>query len=258
MLELNTIYNEDCLTGMGNIDDASIDCIICDLPYGTTANEWDSVIPLDELWRQYERVLTDIGTVILFGSEPFSSYLRMSNISIYKYDWIWRKSRPTGFTHAKNKPLKDYEIISVFSKGTTNHAGMSARRMIYNPQGVEHCNILKHNQEGKFGGLVGEYKKKKDTYIQTMTNYPRMILEDFRKDSDSWHPTQKPVNLIRYLIRTYTQEGGVILDNCMGSGTTAIACIRENRNFIGFELNKEYYIKSIKRIIEEQRQLKLF
>lgn len=263
MIELNHIYNMDCLEGMKQIPDGTIDAIICDLPYGTTDCSWDSVIPLEPLWEQYRRVLKHQGSVLLFGSEPFSTMLRMSNLKWYKYDWIWQKNVPTGFQHAKNMPLKDFEIISVFSAAGMGHANLLGKnRMIYNPQGLTPCHIVK-NGKTSFNNTVGQRPSHKDIVVRELENYPRMIL---RYDSQSGegannvriHPTQKPVDLLRYLVLTYTNEGDTVLDNCMGSGTTAVACIKEKRHFIGFEKDKTYWEKSVKRVRNEQRQLTLF
>lgn len=200
---------------------------------------------------------------MLFGSEPFSTMVRMSNLEWYKYDWIWQKNVPTGFQHAKNMPMKDYEIISVFSAAGMGHANLlGENRMTYNPQGLLPCHIVE-NGRSKFNNTVGKRPSHKDVVVSEQCNYPRMIL-NFKSqagegvNSKRIHPTQKPVDLIRYFILTYSNEGDTILDNCMGSGTTAIAAIKEKRHFIGFELNKEYYDKACERIWNEQRQLKLF
>src|SRR5690606_439126 len=166
------VLHGDCLELMKEIEDNSVDLILCDLPYGTTANKWDVIIPFEPLWEQYERIIKDNGAIVLFGSEPFSSHLRISNIKRYKYDWIWYKTMPTGFTQAKNKPLKDYENISVFSKGTTVHASQSNNRMTYNPQGLEDCEIKKSNAK-KFGNLNGKRPSHKKSYVQNKKGYPR-------------------------------------------------------------------------------------
>ena len=258
MIELNKIYNEDCLEGMKRIPDGSVDCIVCDLPYGTTACAWDSIIPFDLLWEQYHRVLKMGGVALLFGSEPFSTSIRTSNIKEWRYDWIWKKNTSAGFVHAKNRPMKNYEIISAFCRfGMGHKSTMGDKRMPYNPQGLRPCHKVSHNALNKFGGVVGKRPSHKDTVVTEWENYPTAILE-FNVEPDSFHPTQKPVALIQYLIRTYSNEGDTILDNCMGSGTTAIAAIREKRNFIGFELNKEYYDKACNRIKMELAQPTLF
>ena len=257
MIELDTIYNCDCLQGMREIPDGSVDAIVCDLPYGTTACKWDSIIPFEPLWEQYKRIIKPQGSVLLFGSEPFSTMLRMSNLDWFKYDWIWEKNRPTGFQHANNMPLKDYEIISVFSPAAMGHTKLLGnKRMIYNPQGIEPIGKEWKRSASKFGNIVGKRKSQKNSGIQEFTGYPTTTLY-YNKDQKGIHPTQKPVELLRYLIRTYTNEGETVLDNCMGSGTTAIAAMREHRHFIGFELNKEFYKKACERVRNEQAQLKM-
>lgn len=240
-MELNRIYNMDCLEGMKEIPDESIDCIICDLPYGVLNRnnesvKWDVVIPFDKLWEQYHRVCKLNAPVILFGSEPFSSMLRVSNLNEYGYDWIWKKQRPTNFYSVKYSPLKEHETISVFYR----------RKPTYNPQGVKPVHI-NSGRKAKSGNVYGKYDCR--GYIQTTGNYPRSILAfNTDMDKDRIHPTQKPVDLLRYLIRTYSNPGDTILDNCMGSGTTAVAAVLENRKFIGFETNKEYFDKANARL----------
>ena len=243
-LELNEVHHGDCLELMRDIPGGSVDMILCDLPYGTTTCKWDTVIPFEPLWAEYKRVIKDNGAVVLFGQEPFSSTLRVSNIREYKYDWYWRKSKAQGFFNVKKMPLKDVETISVFYKSLP----------IYNPQGVVEINKVTKNSNGKIvkglhlssqsGGAV-----KQSEYIQKNTNYPKQSL-DFKNATEGFHPTQKPVQLFEYLVKTYTNEGETVLDNCMGSGTTAVACMNTNRNYIGFELEKEYYDLSMKRIDE--------
>lgn len=257
MIELNKIYNEDCLEGMKRIPDGSVDCVICDLPYGTTACAWDSIIPLNELWREYKRIVKPTGAIVLTCTQPFTSVLVMSNAKKYRHQWIWAKNTVTGFVNTKKQPLRCFEDILVFGDQTPE----------YNPQGIIRVNLPHRNGVSVGGATVrGDMEKSRNkgnlrtagaAYIQEYTNYPRQILY-FNSDRDTFHPTQKPVALIQYLIRTYSNEGDTILDNCMGSGTTAIAAIREKRNFIGFELNKEYYDKACKRIELEQAQLTLF
>ena len=255
MIELNRIYNEDCLEGMKRIPDASVDCIICDLPYGTTACKWDTIIPFEPLWEQYERIIKDNGAIVLFGAEPFSSKLRLSNLKNYKYDWIWKKPRGTGHLNVKIQPLRDIENISVFYR----------KQCLYNPQyskgepysslkGGKTSRISESGKTtyGKFNNGA-EFRNDNDGF-----RYPKQVLEFNVVERDTLHPTQKPVALIEYLIKTYTNEGETILDNCMGSGTTAVAAIRTKRNFIGFELQKEYFDIANKRIKDEQQQLSLF
>lgn len=249
------LYHGDCLELMKGIPDGSIDMILCDLPYGTTACEWDRLLPFGELWVQYRRIIKPAGAIVLFGSEPFSTRLRSSALDWYKYDWIWTKRKPTGFAQAKNKPLKDYENIMVFSSGTTVHAGQSANRMTYNPQGLQDCNIVQSNKN-KFGTIAGNRPSHKEYYTQTKTGYPRMVLYGYKLDDKAVHPTQKPVTLLEYLVKTYTNPGDVVLDNCMGSGSTGVACINTSRNFIGMELDPGYFEIAQKRIddaMAEQR-----
>lgn len=175
----------------------------------------------------------------------------------WRYDWIWKKNSSAGFVHAKNRPLKNFEIISAFCQyGIGHETTMGGKRMPYFPQGIRRINKIAHNWI-KEGGVIGVRPSHKNTYIQEYENYPKAVLE-FNLDQDSWHPTQKPLALIAYLIRTYSNPGDTVLDNCMGSGTTAVACIKEKRHFIGFELNKYYYDKACQRIDAEKRQLTLF
>lgn len=247
----------DCLEGMKMIPDGSVDAVICDLPYGTTSCHWDSVIPLDILFAEYKRIIKPKGAIVLFCNQPFTSMLIASNPKIYRHQWIWEKNRPTGFTIAKYQPMRAFEDIIVFGYDSPN----------YYPQGLKRVNLQCHNSSTSGGDTLrgnteasrgkGNLRTAGASFVQEFTNYPRNIIK-FDKDEDSWHPTQKPVNLLRYLVLTYTNEGDTVLDNCMGSGTTAIACIKEKRHFIGFELNKEYYDKACERIRNEQRQLSLF
>lgn len=244
MIELDTIYNEDCLEGMKRIPDGTIDAIICDLPYGTTRNQWDSIIPLNLLWAQYKRVIKHNGAIVLFAQTPFDKVLGASNVEMLKYEWIWEKENATGFLNANKMPLKIHENILVFYKELPT----------YNPQ-MRQGFLPYKCKTGSKSTNYGSFERKPT--ISNGERYPISVL-NYDRESDGWHPTQKPVDLIRYLIRTYTNTGGVILDNCMGSGTTAIACIKEKRHYIGFELNKEYYERSLKRIANEQAQLTLF
>ena len=230
MLDLNKIYNMDCLDGMKLIPDKSIDMILCDLPYGTTACKWDTVIPFEPLWEQYNRVVKDNGAIVLFGSEPFSSYLRMSNIKKYKYDWIWNKKLAGNGILAKRQPLKIHEVVSVFN---TN---------IYYPQMFKGKLRKKLTSSPKISEINGGdgVRRAKETFNDSY--YPVSIQEFSIAGlrTGRLHPTQKPVDLLEYLIKTYTNEGETVLDNCIGSGTTAVACINTNRNYIGFELSEEY------------------
>ena len=220
----NKIINGDCLEVMKDIPCGLIDAIITDPPYGTTACKWDSVIPLEPMWLQLKRIIKNNGAIVLFGSEPFSSVLRMSNIKNYRYDWIWKKNIATLFQHANKMPLCNIELISVFS----------IKQPTYNPQDL--INFGKKNKRGSMGNNIKHGTL--NEYIQCYTNYPRRILE-FSKDG-ILHSTQKPVALMEYLIKTYTNEGEIVLDFTCGSGTTLVACKNLNRNFIGIEKEKEY------------------
>jgi len=246
-MEINKIYNIDCLIGMQEIEDASIDLIICDLPYGTTRNEWDSVIPIDELWKQYERIIKENGAIVLFSQMPFTAYLVMSNPKLFRYEWIWEKDNGTGFLNSKHAPLKKHENILVFSK-------CSFVRMTYNPQ-MGKGKLY----EQKSGRASRNYDYSTMRPVVTKNDgfrFPNDVLK-FNRDKEKIHPTQKPTALIQYLIRTYSNEGDLVLDNCMGSGTTAISCINTRRNFIGFETDERYYQKSMERIKNEQMQTTL-
>ena len=232
------LYKGDCLVEMNNISDKSIDCIICDLPYGTQKKnglEWDVMIPFDKLWKQYERIIKDNGAIVLFGVEPFSSLIRCSNLALYKYDWMWDKKNGANFAQAPYMPLKNVENVCVFSKATI--AQNSKNRMIYNPQGVEKCHKL---QKGRESNSFRQNRAPQQDFIQEYTNYPKQIIQ-FSKDKDVVHPTQKPIALLEYLIKTYSNEGDLILDNTMGSGSTGVAAVNTNRNFIGIEMNEEYF-----------------
>lgn len=248
-MELNKIYNEDCLIGMQNIPDKSIDCIICDLPFGSTACSWDNVIPFEPLWDQYKRIIKDNGAIVLFGSQPFTSALVMSNPKMFKYEWIWGKGRGTGFQIVKYKPLVSHENILIFGKGTIK----------YNPQMREREVPRISKNKGTTRQMLISNGKEYQAERALDKKYPITELQfSNNNQKGKLHPTQKPVPLLEYLIRTYTNEGETVLDNCMGSGTTAIACINTSRNFIGFELDKGYFEIAKKRIAEHTKDLTIF
>ena len=240
----------DCLEVMKSIPDGSIDAIITDPPYGTTACKWDSVIDFELMWEQLNRIIKPNGAIVLFGSEPFSSALRMSNIKNYKYDWIWRKTRPVGHLQAKKQPLKDIELISVFYN----------KQCLYNPQGTKKVDIKHKNTEARLNssgfGVVGNAKKE---YKQTTSNYPKRILDfaSVHNVGNLTHPTQKPVLLMEYLIKTYTNENETVLDFTMGSGSTGVAAKNLNRKFIGIEQDENYFNIATDRISKEEKQLKI-
>ena len=241
------IWQGDCLELMKNIPDGSVDLVLCDLPYGTTDCAWDTILPLNLLWNQYERIIKNDGAIVLFGSEPFSSSLRISNLKLYKYDWVWDKIQGANFLNVKYQPLKNVENIMVFSKGRITNGKREPIK--YNPQGVQTTNILKTNCADYKGSFGSSSVKKGKVYMSTGTGYPKCILQ-FQKDKSAFHPTQKPVALLEYLIKTYTNEGDVVLDNCMGSGSTGVACVNTNRHFIGIELDEGYFNIAKKRIEE--------
>jgi site-specific DNA-methyltransferase (adenine-specific) len=222
----------DCLELMREIPDGSVDMILCDLPYGTTVCKWDSVIPFDALWAQYDRVKKLGAAVVLTASQPFTSALVMSNITAFKYQWVWKK-RPVNFLNAKHQPLRDVEDVLVFYGGG-----------LYNPQGL----IAKKrvNRRSNSTETVGTHGYEN---MSEFTNYPRQTLEVMDGERGS-HPTQKPVALMEYLIRTYTNEGDTVLDNCMGSGTTGVACMNTGRKFIGIEQDSRYFEIAKKRIYD--------
>lgn len=226
------LYQGDCIEVMKDIEDGSVDLILTDPPYGTTACKWDSVIPFEPMWEQLNRIIKPNGAICLFGSEPFSSALRMSNIKNFKYDWIWDKRIPSGMSYARFQPMRQTENISVFCNGKT----------VYNPQ------MVKRDKPIKKGGnkyspsapiqACKEGKDFKKTY-EYKNPINLIVFDKIRKGS--LHPTQKPVPLLEYLIRTYTNEGETVLDFTMGSGSTGVACVNTNRNFIGIELDEEYF-----------------
>lgn len=248
----------DCLVEMQNIADNSIDCVICDLPYGTTACKWDIIIPFKPLWEQYNRVIKDNGAIVLFGAEPFSSVLRMSNIDNYKYDWKWIKNRPTGTMLAKRQPMRNTEDIVVFYKKQCTYNRQMIKRT---PEEFKSC-YRKNNSESKNGEQRGFTKNPLIRQSEERQWYkPPVTTLNFKLDdkrNGTQHPTQKPIKLIEYLVKTYTNENETILDNTMGSGTTGVACKNLNRNFIGIELDENYFNIAQKRINETQVQTQLF
>jgi site-specific DNA-methyltransferase (adenine-specific) len=240
---IDAIFNEDCIVGMQRLPDASVDMILADLPYGLTECRWDSVIPLDALWKQYRRVIKPTGAIILFGQQPFTSMLVASNPEMFKYSLVWKKTKTGNFAQAPYRFLCQHEDILVFSFGKTAKNGKV--RMVYNPQGTQSCDKV---MKGKTGAT--EHRGNRETqpdYVQTVTNYPRSVLE-FANEGKPIHPTQKPVALCEYLIRTFTNEEGLVLDSCMGAGTTAIAARSANRKFVGFEVDEKNYTSCIERV----------
>ena len=245
-VEPNNIYCADCLDLMPQIADKSVDMVLCDLPYGTTACKWDFIIPFDKLWEQYHRVCKPNAAIVLFGSEPFSTQMRMSNLKEWRYDWIWVKTKAGNFQICKVQPLKLHEIISVFYR----------KMPTYNNTELKPCHIKSGREhKGKHITVI----KSDPNYIQEKTGYNKSVLYYSNPSgAGHLHPTAKPVELLRYLIRTYTNEGDVVLDNTMGSGSTIVAAIRENRQYIGIEKDEPYFEIAKKRIAAETSQLSLF
>ncbi len=243
----------DCLELMKDIPNGSIDMILADLPYGTTACKWDTIIPFEPLWEQYKRIIKDNGAIVLFGSQPFTSALVMSNPKMFKHEWIWEKHKGTNFYQVKSAPMKVHESVLVFSKGTYT----------YNPQMVEGAPYKKRGSHHKLpkdhvmtpGKNIGYSDN-----LDTSKRYPTSVqfFSNHNQKADRFHPTQKPVPLLEYLIKTYTNEGEVVLDNTMGSGTTGVACVNTNRSFIGMELDDKYFEIAKARINEarDAKQLK--
>lgn len=223
----------DCLELMKDIPDGSIDMILCDLPYGTTQNKWDSVIPLDLLWNEYKRICN--GAIVLTAQTPFDKIIGCSNLAMLKYEWIWRKESGTGFLNAKKAPLKDHENVLVFYK----------KQITYNPQmrtGFKAYQCKQGNtKSSNYGAQTGA------TTVSNGERYPLTVIE-FQRDNGKVHPTQKPVALMEYLIKTYTNEGETVLDNCMGSGTTGVACVNTKRKFVGMEKDEGYFAVAKNRI----------
>jgi site-specific DNA-methyltransferase (adenine-specific) len=237
------LYKGDCLEIMKEIENGSIDAVVCDLPYGTTQNKWDTIIPFDLLWNELNRIVKKNGAIVLFGAEPFSSALRMSNMKNYKYDWVWKKNLKTGFLNAKKMPLLNNELISVFYRKPPTYNPIMESRTTVKAGNKKHSTATNN---------YGDYSK---TFNDNQTDfvYPSRVIENIKcvhnssKDKVN-HPTQKPVELCEYLVKTYTNDGETVLDMTMGSGSTGVACKNTNRNFIGIELNDEYYEIANKRI----------
>lgn len=241
------LHRGECLSVMAGMEEASVDLILCDLPYGTTMCEWDSVIPLDELWKQYRRVAKPNAAIVLTADQPFTSALIMSNVNEFRYCWTWKKGHSTGFMNAKKMPLKNTEDVCVFYR----------KLPTYNPQGTRRARITSVNpvKQAPVYGKTGIKPNK--GHVQDTTNYPTQVLP-FSVVEETQHPTQKPVGLMRYLIETYTNPGDVVLDNCMGSGTTGVAAMLSGRGFIGIEREPAYMKICIDRISSAQNPLKGF
>lgn len=244
-----TLYNADCLEQMKQIQSNTVDMVLCDLPYGTTDCAWDVIIPFDKLWKQYKRICKPNAAILLFGQEPFASYLRVSNINDYKYDLYWEKEQATNIFQLKRRFGKNVETISVFYD----------KQCTYNPQKYKHNGKLVTNKvKSPIGKLVSKNTLMPTEYKDDGTRYPKQVLKFNRiPKGQTVHPTQKPVELLEMLIKSFTNEGDLVLDNCMGSGSTGVACLNTNRNFIGIEMNKEYFDIAEQRINEVDNGIRL-
>lgn len=243
---VRNLFNGDCLEIMKQIPDGSVDMVLCDLPYGTTACKWDVVIPFDKLWKQYERVCKENAAIVLTASQPFTSMLVISNIKMFRHEWIWQKNRGSNFANTVREPFKEHEEVIVFSKGKWTYNKQMQERSGGGLSRVDYGFNMKTATEnyGKFNGVKTELPK-----LRVPSSVQKFNTEV------GLHPTQKPIALFEYLIRTYSNEGDVVLDNCMGSGTTGVACVNLKRNFIGIEKEEKYFEIAKNRIEEAERKL---
>jgi len=236
------LFNGDCLEVMKELPDNSIDFILTDPPYGIIESKWDNIIPYNLMWQQLKRIRKDNIAIALFGSEPFSSHLRLSNLDEYKYDWYWEKNKASNFFNSKIMPLKIIENILVFSKGKLSNHKTAKNILNYYPQNLKVINEVRTKFRGKTNeNLLQRPSMNSDTFVAKYKNYPKNLLKYNIENKNRTHPTQKPVALLEYLIKTYTKENQVVLDFTMGSGSTGVACVNTNRDFIGIELDKEYF-----------------
>jgi site-specific DNA-methyltransferase (adenine-specific) len=250
------LWQGDCIELMKDIPDKSVDMILCDLPYGTTACKWDKEIPAEKLWQHYNRIISNTGSILLFASGLFEPRVMLSNIKDYKYKWVWVKNNSTNFVHAKNRPMTKHESILVFSKAPMGHISqLGDKRMTYNPQGLIPCQKTIKQGNGRFGTVAGERKshlKSEESFVRKLTNFPTDVITNIPDlpPNKKLHTNEKPVALLEYLVKTYTNEGNTVLDNCMGSGSTGVACVNTGRNFIGIELDNNYFEIAKQRIEE--------
>lgn len=232
------LYHGDCLIEMNKIADKSVDMILCDLPYGVTQNKWDSIIPFDKMWEQYNRIIKDNHAIILFGSQPFTSKLVCSNIDDFKYEWIYKKTIGSNFGNLRFQPMKEHENVLVFGKGRVNYYPIKQERTEGSKNRVKYALKSKPNRSMNYGFNYNESRIDKFEELR----YPSSVQEfNNCRQKLGLHPTQKPTDLLEYLIKTYTMEGDTVLDNCMGSGSTGVACVNTKRNFIGIELDDNYF-----------------
>ena len=252
MTDMTELYCGDCLEIMPSVPEKSVSLILCDLPYGTSVvHKWNKTLSLKKLWKEYERIIKPNGVICLFGTQPFTSQLICSKQELLRYIWLWKKETPTGFLNANYKPLNAIEDIVVFSKAKVG--SLSKNPIPYHPPTLKAVDKKKVNDKDNTWRSSMGYKSKNNKlnsgkeYVQKYTNYPTTILE-FAREKEQLHPTQKPVDLLEFLIRTYTEENEIVLDNCMGSGSTGVACVKSNRRFIGIEKEPTYFVLARKRI----------
>ena len=241
----STLVNADCFDVFPFIEDASVQLILCDLPYNVTGLKWDCLLNMQELWEHYERIIKPNGAIVLTAMQPFTTELIISNKKLFKYTWVWNKVKPGNFLTAKLKPMQNHEDILVFSKANT--ANCNKNNMLYIPQLEKREKARKYKKEAD----SDIYARKNTTSIEYTTDfkYPKSIIEiSNANQKNKLHPTQKPIALMEYLIKTYTNEGDIVLDNCMGSGTTNLACLKLNRQSIGIEKEKQYYNVAVRRL----------
>lgn len=239
------LYQGDCLEAMDKLIEKGIkfDAIITDPPFGTTACRWDSVIPFEKMWERINKLIKLTGAVVLFGTEPFATKLRMSNFENYRYDWYWKKSKSSLYQHAKNRPMRAIENVCIFSKSKWGHKSqLKDKRMEYNPQGISSIGVKTVTKNFNAGGVVCERPNQIGKQYEAFTGFPTDVLE-FKSitGKSCLHPTQKPVDLLEFLVKTYTNENDLVLDFTMGSGSTGVACLNTNRKFIGIELDEKYF-----------------
>lgn len=259
------LYNGDCLAVMDKLIEqgVKVDAIITDPPYGTTACKWDSIIPFDKMWNRLNKLIKPTGAIALFATEPFATKLRMSNLDNYRYDWYCIKTKPSLYQHAKNRPMRAVENACVFSKSKWGHKSqLKDKRMEYNPQGISSIGVKTVTKNFNAGGVVGERPNQIGKQYEAFTGFPNDVLE-FKSitGKSCLHPTQKPVDLLEFLVKTYTNENDLVLDFTMGSGSTGVACLNTNRKFIGVEINEKYFNIAKDRIEAatlSNRQKKLF
>lgn len=245
-----TLWQGDCLDRLQEIPDGSADMILCDPPYGVSSFGWDRPLPADRLWEQFRRIVKPAGVVAVFGTEPNASRMKAQALDLYKYDWIWLKKRPSAFVHARNMPMRRHELISIYSGGSIGHRNLlGEKRMPYNPQGVKPCGETAHSGSREKPGVWKSRPSHRDSYVREATGYPDGMLT-FPQEPNA-PAVQKPAALLEYLIRTYTEPGETVVDCCMGSGSTGVACLRSGRRFLGIELEPGAFRDAAERLKAE-------